>query len=62
VAFGDDRSDEDLFRALPENAITVAVGSTAPAAAFAVPGTDDVRALLRSITLTRRVRTAQASG
>lgn len=59
VAFGDDRSDEDLFRALPERAITVGVGRGAPPAAFCVPGTDDVRALLRSITLTRRIRHSQ---
>jgi trehalose 6-phosphate synthase/phosphatase len=55
VAFGDDRSDEDLFRAVPPGAITVGVGRSAPPAAFCVPGTDDVRALLRSITLTRRL-------
>jgi trehalose 6-phosphate synthase/phosphatase len=55
IAFGDDRSDEDLFRALPEHAITVGVGRMAPAAAFRVPGPDDVRALLRSIALTRRL-------
>ena len=59
IAFGDDRSDEDLFRALPEGAITVGVGRGAPPAAFCVPGTDDVRALLRSITLTRRIRQSQ---
>jgi hypothetical protein len=38
--------------------MTVGVGSRAPAAAFNVSGTDDVRALLRSITLTRRIRGA----
>ena len=58
VAFGDDRSDEDLFRALPDHAITVSVGRSAPPAAFYVAGPDDVRALLRSITLTRRLRMA----
>jgi trehalose 6-phosphate synthase/phosphatase len=59
VAFGDDRSDDDLFRALPEQAMTVGVGRGAPPAKFRVPGTDDVRALLRSITLTRRIRLSQ---
>jgi trehalose 6-phosphate synthase/phosphatase len=59
VAFGDDRSDDDLFRALPDHAITVGVGRGAPPASFWVPGPDDVRALLRSITLTRRIRSAQ---
>jgi trehalose 6-phosphate synthase/phosphatase len=59
VAFGDDRSDDDLFRALPDHAITVGVGRGAPPAAFWVPGPDDVRALLRSITLTRRIRSSQ---
>jgi hypothetical protein len=28
VIFGDDRTDEDLFRALPASAVTVAVGHT----------------------------------
>jgi trehalose 6-phosphate synthase/phosphatase len=61
IAFGDDRSDEDLFRALPEAAITVGVGSAAPPARVRVSGSDDVRALLRSITLSRRVRAPAAS-
>ena len=55
LAIGDDRSDADLFRALPESAITIAVGSADPAAKYHVCGSDDVRALLRSITLTRRL-------
>ena len=56
IAVGDDRSDDDLFRALPEQAMTVGVGRGTPPAMFHAPGTDDVRALLRSITLTRRLR------
>ena len=58
LAFGDDRSDEDLFRALPESAVTVGVGTGAPPATIRVSGTEDVRALLRSIVLSRRMRTA----
>jgi trehalose 6-phosphate synthase/phosphatase len=54
IAIGDDRSDDDLFRALPPTALTVAVGVGKPYARFRVRGSDDVRALLRTITLTRR--------
>jgi trehalose 6-phosphate synthase/phosphatase len=55
IAIGDDRSDDDLFRALPPTALTVGVGTGSPGARFQVCGSDDVRALLRTITLTRRM-------
>jgi trehalose 6-phosphate synthase/phosphatase len=56
IAFGDDRSDDDLFRALPHDAVTVGVGPGTPPARFRLCGSDDVRALLRAIVLTRRIR------
>ncbi len=47
IAFGDDRTDEDLFRALPPDAITVAVGQHRSAAAHQVSDHLAVRAALR---------------
>jgi trehalose 6-phosphate synthase/phosphatase len=47
VVFGDDRTDEDLFSAVPKDAITIAVGPSLQGAAYAVDGPKDVRALLQ---------------
>lgn len=47
VAFGDDRTDEDLFRALPAESITVSVGASLLGARFQVNSFRDVRDLLR---------------
>ena len=50
LAIGDDRTDEDTFRALPPEAYTVKVGSAPRSQArFHVAGTTDVRNLLRSL-------------
>jgi len=49
VAFGDDRTDEDLFMALPPDAITVHVGRTPSAARFHLPDVTAVRATLRAL-------------
>jgi trehalose 6-phosphate synthase/phosphatase len=46
LAIGDDRTDEDLFRALPPGAITVRVGPGASRAGHRIDGPDEVRALL----------------
>jgi trehalose 6-phosphate synthase/phosphatase len=48
VAIGDDRTDEELFRALPACSVTVAVGRSRTAAAFDV---DDHRAVRRILRL-----------
>jgi trehalose 6-phosphate synthase/phosphatase len=48
VAIGDDRTDEELFRALPACSVTVAVGRSWTAAAF---GLDDHRAVRRILRL-----------
>ena len=47
VAIGDDRTDEDLFRALPASSVTVAVGRQATCARFHVADYRAVRTLLR---------------
>jgi len=49
AAFGDDRTDEDLFAALPDSALTVHVGPAASRARLRVPSTVEVRDLLRAV-------------
>jgi trehalose 6-phosphate synthase/phosphatase len=47
VAFGDDRTDEDLFRSLPASSLTVVVGDGQSSARFRVDDHQEVRRLLR---------------
>jgi trehalose 6-phosphate synthase/phosphatase len=47
VAIGDDRTDEDLFGALPDGAVTVAVGTSPSRARFRVEDYRAVRRMLR---------------
>ena len=49
LAIGDDRTDEDLFMALPEDALTVRVGRGASVARYHLPDVVAVRALLRAL-------------
>jgi len=49
VAIGDDRTDEELFRALPPSSLTVAVGRPWTSAAFTLDDFRAVRQLLRSL-------------
>ena len=49
VAFGDDWTDEDLFRALPPASFTVAVGRRPTRASFRVDDYRAVRQVLRSV-------------
>ena len=49
LAVGDDRTDEDLFAALPSDAITVRVGPGATKARFRLEGVTAVRALLQAL-------------
>ena len=51
VAIGDDRTDEELFRALPPTSVTIAVGRAASAAAYRVDDHRAVRRLLESLAL-----------
>jgi len=48
IAFGDDYTDEDIFKALPESAITIKVGSNLSAAKFYLRNPSEVRKLLTS--------------
>jgi trehalose 6-phosphate synthase/phosphatase len=49
VAIGDDRTDEDLFAALPPEAITIRVGPGPTRARFRLDGINAVRALLQAL-------------
>ncbi len=49
VAIGDDRTDEDLFGALPPEAITIKVGPGETKARFRIEGVAAVRQLLRTL-------------
>jgi trehalose 6-phosphate synthase/phosphatase len=49
VAVGDDRTDEDLFAALPESGISIHVGPSASRARYRVEGVARARELLRAL-------------
>lgn len=49
AAFGDDLTDEDMFRALPPSGISVHVGASPSAATFRVPSSHEVRGLLSAL-------------
>jgi trehalose 6-phosphate synthase/phosphatase len=49
VAIGDDRTDEDMFAAVPADAITVRVGPGASAARYRVADPGEVRTLLAGL-------------
>jgi trehalose 6-phosphate synthase/phosphatase len=55
VAMGDDRTDEDLFRALPPEAYTFSAGPWSSHARFRLNGPTEVRGFLRSFIDRRRV-------
>ena len=49
LALGDDWTDEDTFKAMPEDAITIKVGNTSSAAKYNVPTFKEVRGFLKSL-------------
>lgn len=49
MALGDDFTDEDLFKALPDSAITIKVGTGASLAKFFVRNPTEVRGILASL-------------
>lgn len=51
MAIGDDHTDEDIFKILPQNAITIKVGSHISAARFYTGNFLDVRGFLRDLYL-----------
>jgi trehalose 6-phosphate synthase/phosphatase len=50
ISFGDDWTDEDTFKAMPEDAFTVKVGSTSSAAKYNVPTVKEVRSFLKVLS------------
>ncbi len=50
MAIGDDKTDEDLFRAMPDKAISIKVGSDISIATYCQRSHLEVRALLRDLT------------
>ncbi|QQR85923.1 MAG: bifunctional alpha,alpha-trehalose-phosphate synthase (UDP-forming)/trehalose-phosphatase [Flavobacteriales bacterium] len=53
MAIGDDRTDEDLFKALPVDAVSIRVGMVPSFARFNVRRHDDVLALIRQMVAVR---------
>jgi trehalose 6-phosphate synthase/phosphatase len=49
LAIGDDETDEELFRALPESSVTIAVGLAASSAKFHLDDHDAARRVLRAL-------------
>jgi len=62
VAMGDDRTDEDLFAALPEGAVAVHVGPSASAAGLRLADVRAARAFLAAILAARREAGAVHAG
>ncbi|MEQ6121365.1 bifunctional alpha,alpha-trehalose-phosphate synthase (UDP-forming)/trehalose-phosphatase [Reichenbachiella sp. MALMAid0571] len=54
MAAGDDWTDEDTFKAMPENAFTIKVGNTPSAAKYSVTDYSDVRKLLISLCTNKK--------
>lgn len=50
LAIGDDHTDEDTFKVMPESAFTIKVGSTISAARFYLRTPQEVRGFLKSLT------------
>ncbi len=49
LSIGDDRTDEDTFRVMPENAYTIKVGTARSSARYYVDGVKEVRRLLKEL-------------
>lgn len=56
IAAGDDRTDEDLFAALPEGSISLCAGLLATRAGYRVSGPDQVRRFLRAFVEARTAK------
>lgn len=55
MAIGDDFTDEDTFKAMPENAVTIKVGNNSSAAKYFVNDVKEVRTLLESFAADQTV-------
>jgi trehalose 6-phosphate synthase/phosphatase len=61
LAMGDDHTDEDIFKAMPNNAITIKVGSEVSEAKFYLNDHQEVRDLLQSILNETKIALKNAS-
>ncbi|MFY0687384.1 MAG: bifunctional alpha,alpha-trehalose-phosphate synthase (UDP-forming)/trehalose-phosphatase [Cyclobacteriaceae bacterium] len=50
MACGDDWTDEDTFKVMPDHAYSIKVGGAASAAKYSVTGVEDIRSLLKKLT------------
>ncbi|MBS1525068.1 MAG: bifunctional alpha,alpha-trehalose-phosphate synthase (UDP-forming)/trehalose-phosphatase [Bacteroidetes bacterium] len=57
LALGDDYTDEDVFKELPENSITIKIGNNVSAAKFYLTSPDEARSLLKSLAESTVVKT-----
>ena len=62
MALGDDYTDEDIFKALPEGAITIKIGSNLSAAKFYLRTPFEARRLLKSLAESSFVKNGQTVG
>jgi trehalose 6-phosphate synthase/phosphatase len=60
LAMGDDHTDEDIFKAMPNNAITIKVGSEVSEAKFYLNDYHEVRDLLQSILTETAIKNISA--
>jgi trehalose 6-phosphate synthase/phosphatase len=50
MAIGDDHTDEDIFKAMPQSAVTIKVGSHVSAARYYISDFVEVRKFLKDLT------------
>lgn len=62
MAVGDDYTDEDMFRTLPETTYTIKVGSGETRARFRLPGVEAVLQLLQTLSLQKLPTASAKSG
>ncbi|MCD6064881.1 MAG: bifunctional alpha,alpha-trehalose-phosphate synthase (UDP-forming)/trehalose-phosphatase, partial [Flavipsychrobacter sp.] len=55
MAIGDDYTDEDTFKAMPDDAITIKVGNNVSAATYFMSSYADVRALLHELYMAENI-------
>ena len=61
MALGDDHTDEDIFKALPQTAITIKVGSSVSAARFYTGDYRDVRGFLKDMMANRDIVSSESN-
>ncbi|MBS1504076.1 MAG: trehalose-phosphatase, partial [Bacteroidetes bacterium] len=57
LALGDDYTDEDVFKELPENSITIKIGNNVSAAKFYLTSPEEARSLLKNLAESAVIKT-----